>query len=76
MPEARRLRIVGADATERTGDNDYCTIEIYVGAGHPFPVVDNDGRTEQWIEAMKVTGHGCTETRRIAVAAVKEYQKG
>lgn len=72
----RRLRIVGVDAVEETGDKDYCMIEINVGADSPFPVVNHDGETEQWIEIIKVAGYGCTETRRVAVAAVKEYQKG
>ncbi|WP_280422749.1 hypothetical protein [Nocardia carnea] len=75
QPHVRRLQIVGVDATEHTGENDYCIIEINVGADNPFPVVNYDGQPEQWIEAMKVSGHGCTETRRIAVAAVKDYQK-
>jgi hypothetical protein len=76
QPHVRRLQVVGVDATEDTGENDYCIIEINVGNQHPFPVVNYDGETEQWIEAMRVTGHGCAETRRLAVAAVKEYQRG
>ncbi len=69
----RRLRIVGVDATEETSANDYCMIEIRVGADRPFPVVDHNGDTEPWIELLRVTGHSCTETRRIAVLAVKDY---
>ncbi|WP_157101138.1 hypothetical protein [Nocardia shimofusensis] len=69
----RRLRIVGVDATEESGDKDYCMIEIKAGADRPFPVVDHNGETEQWIEMIRVTGFGCTETRRVAVIAVKEY---
>ncbi|MBF6552595.1 hypothetical protein IU407_18520 [Nocardia cyriacigeorgica] len=72
--EDRRLRIVGVDATESSGDNEYCQIKIFVGADHTFPVMNHDGVTEQWLETIHVTGHGCAETRQIAVAAVKAHK--
>ncbi|MFE3444992.1 hypothetical protein ACFXNW_18325 [Nocardia sp. NPDC059180] len=74
--EDRRLRIVGVDATETSGDNEFCQIKVFVGADHTFPIMTYDGKTEKWLEAIHVTGYGCAETRQVAVAAVKAHRNG
>ncbi|WP_036529510.1 hypothetical protein [Nocardia sp. CNY236] len=75
FPEERKLRIVGVDAVEDSGSGDYCKIRANVGAAEPF-LGYNRSEPEEHIEALLVSGHGCTETRRLTAAAVRIYQQG
>lgn len=77
MPEAdRRLRIVGFDAREHSGDQDYCKISVFVGANNPFPTTDYYGNPEPLVEVIEITGKGCDKVRRLAAEVVKNYQNG
>ncbi|MEU2042676.1 hypothetical protein [Nocardia niwae] len=72
--QARKLLLAGVDSVEESGTGDHCSIRAYVGVGQPFPTRSWDGTPEDRIEAVKISGPGCTETRNLAVAAVKAYQ--
>ncbi|MBF6341721.1 hypothetical protein IU450_38465 [Nocardia abscessus] len=74
-PQARKLLLAGVDSVEESGPGGHCSIRAYVGAGQPFPTRGWDGTPEDRIEAVKISGPGCAETRSLAVAAVKAYQR-
>ncbi|MEU6191707.1 hypothetical protein [Nocardia sp. NPDC047038] len=71
---ARKLLLAGVDSVEENISGGHCTIHAYVGVAQPFPTRGWDGTPEDRIEAVKVNGPSCTETRNLAVAAVKAYQ--
>ncbi|WP_280310365.1 hypothetical protein [Nocardia abscessus] len=72
--QARKLLLAGVDSVEENGPSDHCIIRAYVGVGQPFTTRGWNGTPEDRIEAVRVSGPGCTETRKLAVAAVKAYQ--
>ncbi|MFR9753940.1 hypothetical protein ACL02S_23275 [Nocardia sp. 004] len=72
---ARKLLLTGVHSIEESGRGDYCIIHAYVGVEEPFPTRSWDGEPENRVEVLRVTGHGCTKTRELAVAAVKAYQR-
>jgi hypothetical protein len=72
--QARTLQIAGVQATEKPLRDNFCKIDAFVGIDHPFPVIGGISENEQWFEGLTVSGYTCEETRRVAVAAVKEYQ--
>ncbi|WP_194838159.1 hypothetical protein [Nocardia sp. XZ_19_369] len=73
--DARKLQIAGVDAVEQSFQKNYCTIQAYIGASQPISARDWEGKPDDRVEALKVSGRGCDKTRTLALAAVKTYQQ-
>ncbi|WP_433574192.1 hypothetical protein [Nocardia brasiliensis] len=73
--EALKLQIAGVDAVERNSAKNYCVIDAYVGVQHPIQARDWEGKPDDRVEALKISGHGCDPVRHVALAAVKTYQQ-
>ncbi|WP_280393546.1 DUF3558 family protein [Nocardia brasiliensis] len=73
--DARKLQIAGADAMERSSAKNYCVIDAYVGVQHPIPARDWEGKPDDRVEALKISGRNCDSVRSLAVAAVRTYRQ-
>ncbi|WP_043738420.1 hypothetical protein [Nocardia asiatica] len=73
--QARKLMLAGVESVEESNGDGHCSIRAYVGVDKPFSTRTWDGKPEDRIDALRISGPGCAETRALAVAAVKSYQQ-